>query len=508
MDQLLPLFQRARDQRDRVAIVDATGSYTYGDLLDASTRMARRLLDGFGDLEEQRIAFLVTPGFAYAAVQWGIWRAGGVAVPLGLSHPTPELEYVLEDSQASVVIADANLSQRVQVSAAERGLRFLGVSAIDDIPDGPLPELSSDRRAMILYTSGTTSKPKGVVTTHANIQAQVESLVDAWEWSPDDCILHVLPLHHIHGIINVLSCALWSGAVCEMFPGFDADAVWRRFAQGGLTLFMAVPTIYAKLIQHWEQASPEQQQVMTDGCQSLRLMVSGSAALPVSTLEKWKSISGHVLLERYGMTEIGMALSNPLHGRRTPGHVGTPLPGVEVRRIDEQGNAAASDIPAELQVRGPSVFLEYWNKPEAKRAAYHDGWFRTGDVMVVHDNVYRILGRSSVDIIKTGGYKVSALEVEELLRTHPDIRECAVVGVDDNDWGQRVAACVVLREGADLAQDALRSWSKQHLAPYKSPTLMLAVESLPRNAMGKVQKPVISELFRAGDFDSPDRTEE
>jgi len=502
MSQNLTLIERAAEFGTRTAIVDPTGTYSYADLLEASRRVAARLLDGKEGLQEARIAFLVTPGFAYVAAQWGVWRAGGIAVPLGIAHPTPELESVLDDTGATQLVADAALLERVRPLAEGRGLPLYEIGKVlrtaNEEGESALPAVESDRRAMILYTSGTTSKPKGVVTTHAMIQAQIETLVDAWGWSADDRILHVLPLHHVHGIINVLSCALWSGAVCELPPKFDAAAVWSRFTSGELTLFMAVPTIYAKLIAHWRQASPEQQQAMSAGCRAMRLMVSGSAALPVSTLEMWREISGHTLLERYGMTEIGMALSNPLHGQRVPGCVGTPLPGMQVRRVDEQGDPAADDVPAELQVRGPTVFREYWNKPEATREAFIDGWFRTGDITVVAGGVYRILGRSSVDIIKTGGYKVSALEVEEVLRQHEDIAECAVVGVEDEEWGQRIGACVVLREGASLDLPALRAWSKERLAAYKSPSLLLVVDDLPRNAMGKVQKPAVAGLFAKG----------
>ena len=299
---------------------------------------------------------------------------------------------------------------------------------------------------MILYTSGTTSRPKGVVTTHANITAQIMSLVEAWEWSADDRIVLCLPLHHVHGIINVVSCALWSGATCEMLPRFDANAVWERIASGGLTLFMAVPTIYVKLIAAWDAASPERRAALSQACAKLRLMVSGSAALPVSTLERWKEISGHTLLERYGMTEIGMALSNPLRGERVPGSVGTPLPSVEVQLVGENGEPVAPGTPGEIEVRGPSVFAEYWGKPDATRDAFRDGWFRTGDTAVVENGVYRILGRTNIDILKTGGHKVSALEIEEALREHPAVAECAVVGVPDPEWGERVAAAVVLKD--------------------------------------------------------------
>jgi malonyl-CoA/methylmalonyl-CoA synthetase len=352
---------------------------------------------------------------------------------------------------------------------------------------------------MMVYTSGTTGKSKGVVTTHANIVAQVTSLVTAWGWRADDWILLVLPLHHVHGIINVLTCALWAGARCEMSPKFDAEQVWARIAAGELTLFMAVPTIYGKLITAWEAAAPERRRAWSAGCgpPRMRLMVSGSAALPVQRLERWREISGHVLLERYGMTEIGMALSNPLHGERRPGFVGTPLPGVEVRLVDEAGRPVrdGGGAPGEIEVRGATVFLEYWRRPDATAAAFRDGWFRTGDVAVVEHGTYRILGRSSVDIIKTGGYKVSALEVEEVLRTHPAIAECAVVGVEDPEWGERISVAVEPRGEARLTLAALQAWAKDRLAPYKIPRALRSVPALPRNAMGKVTKGEVAKLF-------------
>jgi malonyl-CoA/methylmalonyl-CoA synthetase len=332
-----------------------------------------------------------------------------------------------------------------------------------------------------------------VVTTHANITAQVRSLVTAWEWRAADRIILVLPLHHVHGIVNVLTCALWAGAGCVMAPKFDAERVWSRIAEGDLTLFMAVPTTYAKLIAAWEAAAPERRRAWSAGCAHMRLMVSGSAALPVQRLERWREISGHVLLERYGMTEIGMALSNPLHGERRPGFVGVPLPGVEARLVDEHGGPAPDGIAGEVEVRGPAVFLEYWRQPEATAAAFREGWFRTGDVAVVEGGAYRILGRSSVDIIKTGGYKVSALEVEEALRSHPAIAECAVVGVEDPEWGERICAAVERRGELTLA--ALQSWAKERLAPYKIPRALCYVAALPRNAMGKVTKSEVARLF-------------
>ena len=492
-----PLIIRAEKHNEKRVIATTDGSFTYQDLLHTSSQIATGLLQNTEDLQEQRVAFLIPPGFEYVATQWGIWRAGGIAVPLCVSHPRPELEYVITNSGASIIVAHPNFEDILRSLAQEHNLRFILTSETLPYNVSCLPEIDITRRALILYTSGTTGKPKGVVTTHQNIQAQVTSLTTAWEWTSSERILHILPLHHIHGIINVLTCALWSGAECEILSKFDAETVWRRICDSDLTLFMAVPTIYVKLIAAWETASKERQQIMSEGCAKMRLMVSGSAALPVRVLEKWQSISGHFLLERYGMTEIGMALSNPLHGERLSGYVGKPLPEVEVRLVNESTELVTAGTPGEIQVKGPGVFLEYWQNPEATAKAFQDGWFRTGDTAVIENGNYRILGRMSVDIIKTGGYKVSALEIEEVLRSHPDIQECAVVGVADLEWGERVCAALVLQGSQSLTLQAFRSWAKERLAVYKVPIQILIVEELPRNAMGKVTKPTVIELFRA-----------
>ena len=224
-------------------------------------------------------------------------------------------------------------------------------------------------------------------------------------------------------------------------------------------------------------------------------MMSGSAPLPASTFDRWRTITGHALLERYGMTETGMILSNPLKGERRRGFVGTPLPEVTVRLVDEAGAQVAAGAPGEIEVRGPSVFLEYWQRPDETRAAFRDGWFRTGDVALVEDGNYRLLGRLSVDIIKTGGYKVSALEIEETLREHPAVVDCSIVGVPDPEWGERISVAVELQPEQTLSLDELQALAKSRLAPYKVPRALVAVDSLPRNALGKVVKGDVIALF-------------
>jgi len=488
---------------NRLAILAADGMFSYGDLSAMAERVAAGLLHvsgAAGDLREARVAFLVPPSFAYVAVQRGIWLAGGVAVPLAVSHPPSELDYVVRDAGASIVVASGRQADALETIASSAGAQFLRtadlLSGETDHGDGPLVPIGSrseraasfpERRALIVYTSGTTGKPKGVVTTHAQLQAQIDTLVAAWGWTANDRALLTLPLHHVHGIVNVLGSALTAGAVCEILPQFEPEPAWQRLASGEVTVFSAVPTIYHRLIAAWDAAPPATQRAWAEGSRTLRLMMSGSAALPVRTLERWRAITGHTLLERYGMTETGMILSNPLHGERRPGSVGTPLPGVEIRLVD-----------GEVEVRGPGVFSEYWRRPDETRAAFRDGWFRTGDVAVVEDGVYRLLGRTSTDIIKTGGYKVSALEIEDAVRADPAVADCAVVGLPDEEWGQRVCAFVELTPHAELALADLRERLKADLAPYKVPRDLRIVAALPRNAMGKVNKPALSSAVMDG----------
>jgi|694.fasta_scaffold74688_1 malonyl-CoA/methylmalonyl-CoA synthetase len=486
---------RAHLFADRIAFCTPDASHTYQELLDRSAEIAVELLQDQIDLQEARVALLVSPGFEYTASQWAIWRAGGIKLPICLSATEPEWEYVLSDSQVSTVIADTANALKIAPLCERLGVRLMNVSDIhvDALKD--LPDIDVNRRAMILYTSGTTNKPKGVVTTHANIQAQIESLIQAWEWSSEDRIPMFLPLHHIHGIINIIGCALWSGAMVEPFTRFEMNAILKRVRVDAYTLFMAVPTIYVKLIQMLEEADDQDRCDIVAGFKKMRLMVSGSAALPASVHERWAQLTGQKLLERYGMTEIGMAISNLYRGERRPGSVGAPLPGVELRLKMENGPVITGENePGEIQVRGPMVFQAYWNRSEATAETFEDGWFRTGDMAVLEAGYYRIMGRLSVDIIKSGGYKLSALEIEAALLEHPFIAECAVVAMPDDTWGEAVSAAVVLKKGP-LDLMALREWCKERLSVYKIPQRLKVVSELPRNAMGKVTKPAVRLLF-------------
>ncbi|WP_026951742.1 acyl-CoA synthetase [Algoriphagus mannitolivorans] len=492
---MLNLFTQAHSLPNKTAIIDPSGSFTFQQLTESSDQVASVLLQGKSDLNQSRVAFMVSPGFDYVKTQWGIWKAGGIAVPLCITYPLPSLTYVLEDTKAEILIVGPEYEEILKEYAVEKGIRMLTLQDLkQSISKNSFPKISKDRGAMILYTSGTTSLPKGVLTTHSNIESQISTLVEAWKWSSDDHTICLLPLHHVHGIINVVSSALWSGASVQFLHPFSAKEVFEVFQESKVNVFMAVPTIYFKLISEFESYSKEAQNQLRECMKQFRLMVSGSAALPVSVMEKWKEISGHYLLERYGMTEIGMAISNPYEGPRKAGYIGKPLPGVSVRLVDEQNNLIDSGQAGEIQIKGDSVFKEYWGKPEATVKSFtKDGWFKTGDIAKVEDEYYRILGRDSVDIIKSGGYKISALEIEEILRKHPAIKDCGVVGIPDEEWGELVSAALVTLEEVDIK--ALNHWMREQMPAYKTPRKYIILEDLPRNAMGKVVKNDLKKLF-------------
>lgn len=491
---MIQLIQHALKYTERIAVKSHGQSYSYQDLLLASESIAAHLLAGRADLEEARIAFLVSPGFDYVQLQWGIWRAGGIAVPLCTKHPLPSIQYVLEDTQAETVIYSKEYEALLRPLYGNGKHRFVPLEDFST-QTGALPDVSMSRRAMILYTSGTTGNPKGVVSTHQNIEYQITSLTTSWEWQQDDHILNVLPMHHVHGIVNVTLCALWSGACCEFLPKFDSQAVFDIFCKREVNLFMAVPTIYFKLIAHWNGLPTTEQEDISHALKDFRLMVSGSAALPISVLETWRHISGQTLLERYGMTEMGMAISNPYRGERKPGHIGQALPQVTIRIADENNQEVPAGTSGEIQVKGPNIFKEYWQKPEATRKTFtKDGWFKTGDIALLDNGSYRILGRNSVDIIKSGGYKISALEIEEVLRSHPKIKECGVVGIPDEEWGEIIGASLIVgEESIDL--EALTVWLRERLPAYQLPRKYIFQDDLPRNVMGKVTKNELKNMF-------------
>ncbi|HTA19904.1 MAG TPA: acyl-CoA synthetase, partial [Polyangia bacterium] len=423
------------------------------------------------------------PGLTRLATLLGILRAGGLAVPLSPLHTRPELEHQVQNAAPVALLATDGQHAALEAAAGRSVTRIRAT----DGPGTALPLPAADAPAIMLYTSGTTGRPKGVRLSHAAVAATVASLETAWRWRRDDRLLHVLPLHHTHGLIVAALGALWAGAEAR-FVTFDAGAVWD--ALGDVTVFMAVPTIYAKLMDAFRAAPEDRRARWSEAAARLRLFTSGSAALPASSLEEFRAATGQTILERYGMTEIGMALSNPYDGPRVPGAVGVPLPGVTVDVVGDDGAPAAVGAPGELRVRSPQMFLGYHGDDAATAASFDaEGRFRTGDTGVRDAaGIVRLLGRTSVDIIKSGGYKISALEIEAALLDHAAVVEIAVVGEPDATWGERIVACVVARAGHAPTLEALQAFARERLAPYKVPRALRLLPALPRNAMGKVQK--------------------
>ena len=490
------VFPALSAANDRIALVDGDSRFSYRDINARTDRCAAGLLGGKNDLDEERIAILAPAGLEYAVALHAVWRAGGIAVPLNVAAAEPELEHCLADAGVTRLIAAREAQPSARRLCGRLGVQLGDAGSLPAEPRQRLLPIKPARRAMIVFTSGTSGKPKGVVITHRAIRTQITMLLEAWKWSEEDVLPLFLPLHHFHGIVNVLNCALWAGATVHAMPRLDVGKLCAQVAGGTFTALMAVPTIYVKLAAHIGTLAPAEREAVCAGFGRMRVNISGSAACPVKLLRQWRDLTGQVLLERYGTTETGMALSNPYDGERRAGTVGQALPGVTVQLFGDDGQPVLTEAtPGEIRVKGESVMKEYWNNAEATAAAFTEGWYCTGDIAVVEDGYYRILGRSSIDIIKSGGYKLSALEIEGVLLGHEAIREAAVIGLPDDTWGELVAAAVTLQDGAGLDLAGLKQWCAGRMSSYKIPRRLKVMNALPRNAMGKVIKTALRELL-------------
>ncbi|XP_057868412.2 probable CoA ligase CCL8 isoform X2 [Cryptomeria japonica] len=537
----------ANTSRDK-SIVHANSQSTHSMECNQSTNETELHLiskvkgTSISSLSGARIGIVAKPSAEFVAGMWATWIGGGVVVPLALSHPETEILYVMDDAKISVIVGTKEYQELLEGIAGKCSVPFCLIPVFPNLPAYSEPSMSNefkvgassmlfedilanvekyttvdgDGAALIVYTSGTTGKPKGVVHTHASIAAQVQILTEAWEYTPADRFLNCLPLHHVHGLYNALLAPLYAGAVVDFIPKFSAREVWQRWidsypsdgskAKNAITVFTGVPTMYTRLLQAYELMGMEAQKVAASAAHKLRLMMCGSSALPHPVMKKWERITGHCLLERYGMTEFVMALSNPLHGPRKVGTVGKPLPGVQIKIISEPSDNHNEPGTGELCVKSPSMFKEYWRKPQVTKESFgFDGYFKTGDTATIDADGYCvILGRTNVDILKVGGYKLSALEIEATLLEHPDVVECSVLGIPDTVYGEIICAVVVPKTEAQRIEanskpvitiQDLHKWAKERIAPYKIPQTLHVWESLPRNAMGKVNKKELKELL-------------
>lgn len=473
--------------------------YSYAQLQRESARYAR-FLTGLGLAPGDRVMVQVEKSPLALFFYLACLRAGLVYVPLNTAYRQSEIEYFLDDAAPRFVLCDPESLTMVRSAAAHRGITQ--VETLDASACGTLPEaaagvpddfgvalVSDDDTAVILYTSGTTGKPKGAMITHRNLAANGLALTRAWGFRPDDVLLHALPIFHIHGLFVACHCVLLSGASMLFLPRFDAADITRWLPRA--TVFMGVPTYYTRLL-----AQPD---IGADACRHMRLFTCGSAPLLPQTFEEFRARTGHTILERYGMTETGMNTSNPLDGERRAGTVGLPLAGVSLRIVDANGRAVTDGEVGELQVKGNNVFKGYWRQPDKTRQEFTaDRYFRTGDLARRDPDGYlAIVGRAK-DLVISGGLNVYPKEIEICLDKLDGVIESAVIGLPHPDFGEAVAAVVVRATGReDLTEPVIIAALKENIAGFKVPKRIFFAKELPRNAMGKVQKNILRERFGA-----------
>ncbi|WP_019886064.1 acyl-CoA synthetase [Streptomyces purpureus] len=471
------LFPALTARSDRPAVRFGDRALTYDGLASAAGALAARI-DGAG-----RVAVWATPTLETAVAVVASLLAGVPAVPLNPRTGERELAHILDDSAPALVLAAPGDALPAGLAGPER--LDVDVTAVHRVPLPPEP--GPEEPALIVYTSGTTGPPKGTVLPRRAVAASLDALEEAWAWTADDVLVHALPLFHVHGLILGVLGPLRRGGEVRHLGRFTTEGVARELGAGGTMLF-GVPTMYHRIAEALADDAG-----LVAALAGARLLVSGSAALPVHDHERIGAATGRRVIERYGMTETLMNTSIRVDGEPRPGSVGLPLPGVELRLVEEDGSvieAYDGETVGEIQVRGPNLFTGYLNRPEATAAAFDGDWFRTGDMAVRDPDGYvRIVGRKATDLIKSGGYKIGAGEIENALLDHPGVREAAVTGEPDPDLGERIVAWVVAADPAEppAGQELVDHVSGQ-LAPHKRPRVVRFLESLPRNDMGKVMK--------------------
>ncbi len=499
LDTLAQHYQDIPD-KTAIALLGDSGQIlvSYSQLEERVNRSANYLLS-LGIEPGDRVAVQLPKCLPFIYFHLAAMQIGAIFLPLNPAYPVAELRYFLADSGAKLFIADAKDQSRLDPITDplpdHKKTTYLykpqdsGESWLEDrssIRSYPLPR-DPDQTAMMLYTSGTTSRPKGAEITHGNLTANIASLHEAWGWRADDVLLHVLPIFHVHGLVVALHGALHAGATAVMCRTFEASEALELLCSGRFSVFMGVPTMHRRLYQ---QAGDRRVDLS-----HLRLMTSGSDRLPDDLFFGYQETFNVTLLERYGMTETGMNLSNPLHGERRVGSVGLPLPGVSARIVDPETETPLPDGEVgEVQIKGAHVFKGYWRQPEKTSGAFtEDGWLRTGDMgMREVDGYYTLKGRAK-DLIITGGLNVYPPEVELVLMEHPAVAACAVVGCPDEEWGEQVVAVVIARDDVTADEDAICAFCREQLAAYKVPRRVIFADEFPANALGKIQKAKLRE---------------
>ena len=466
-----PLFPAVAAGSGKEALRFGDRKLTYAELGAVAGALAADLPT------DRRVAVWATPTLHTSIAVVAALLAGVPVVPLNPKIGERELGHILADSEPALVLAEPGVALPAALDLPRRDIPLEG----DGKP--PASEPDAEAPAFIVYTSGTTGPPKGVVLPRRAISSTLDALEDAWQWTADDVLVHGLPLFHVHGLILGILGPLRRGGTVRHLGRFSLEGVTEELANGATMLF-GVPTMYHRIAE-----AVATDEALASALKSARLLVSGSAALPVHDHQRITAATGQQVVERYGMTETLMNTSVRADGERKPGSVGVPLAGVDLRLVDESGaEVAEPDAVGEIQVRGPNLFTEYLNRPDATAAALDGGWFRTGDMATRDPDGYvRIVGRKATDLIKSGGYKIGAGEIENALLEHPNVAEVAVTGEPDDDLGERIVAWVV-PDGARPAVEDLADHVSKLLAPHKRPRVVRYLDALPRNDMGKVMK--------------------
>jgi malonyl-CoA/methylmalonyl-CoA synthetase len=458
----------------------ASTTSTFGDLEVRSNRLAH-LLQARGCQAGDRVCVYLKNRSEFIDLYLACLKLGVIFVPINILYRERETDHIVSDVEPKAIVVSGDFPSRGHSWQVEE----MTTNALSLPSSRPTVDLDGDAPALIMYTSGTTGRAKGAVLTHNNVAANTLALLTLWQITAFDRFLFSLPLFHLHGLGLGIHCWLASGCRMKLLERFDQGTAEQFFLDFRPTLFFGVPTIYTRLNQISNQAAAEIGQFM-------RLFICGSAPLPAQLFEKFRTRFGHTILERYGMTETFINMSNPYTGERRPGSVGLPVAGVSVRLLDGEGHLVKSGEIGEVHVRGANVFAGYWRNAEATQAAFRDGYFRTGDLAVrAADGYYELRGRIS-DLIISGGFNIYPREIEEFLQAQPEIVEAAVVGVPHPTWGEAPIAYLVARQPFDPTEMKLRC--KSSLASFKKPHEIHIVEQLPRNAMGKVDKKRLSEL--------------
>jgi len=458
-------------------------------LIGARAATVAGALSAQGVRPGDRVAVGLANSPELVATVLGVLRAGAVLVPLNPASTADEVTYIVSDVGArAAVVEPQHAAILLQAQLAELAAILTAADTIHGPSAAPTP-VDPQSPALIVYTSGTTGRPKGAVLSHRALFTNLTTVARVWQWTEDDRLLLTLPCFHLHGLGLGILTSLLVGSSVALRPRFVAEEVLADLERTQATMFFGVPTIYNRLVT-LPEAVPE-----ASDHRHVRLWVSGSAPLSAATFERFRERFGFSLMDRYGMTECGFVLSTPYDAPRRPGVVGHPLPGISVRLVDaDQADAGALvDVPdgtqGELVMQGTNLFSGYWNRPQDTRRAFLDGYLRSGDLAVREpDGQYRIVGRSSVDIIKTRGFKVSAVEIEDCLQRHPSVQDVAVVGMPDADQGERVVAAVTLKPAGHASADDLRAHARLHLAPHKVPARIELMDEIPRSGPGKFKK--------------------